>query len=264
MRVIAALTLVGIIVAGCSSASSGQPATSRSAPSETVRADQAPPSLKSTCYSTGGVRTRSMWLRTSDGVRLYAVEAGTGGTAVVLAEEGRTDLCGWLPYVRTLTAAGIRVLAFDFRGQGESSYPPSVGPALGRDLEAAATRAREDGAQHLVLVGASMGGAAVVQNSVDIPADGRISLSGTVLWPGYGVNDPSGVRRLRGPFLYIGSRADTLAPLAQARSIYRAVGSSRKRMILYPGTAHGWDLIGDTPRGARTRALILRWIRSHS
>jgi pimeloyl-ACP methyl ester carboxylesterase len=87
-----------------------------------------------------------MWFKASDGVKLYGVEAGTGRTAVVLVHEGGEDLCGWLPYVRTLQDAGLRVFAFDFRGYGRSESPSTGSLALGRDLAGAVARVRVDGA----------------------------------------------------------------------------------------------------------------------
>jgi pimeloyl-ACP methyl ester carboxylesterase len=204
-----------------------------------------------------------MWFRASDGVRLYAVESGTGRTAVVLAHEGGSDLCGWLSYMRRLNGAGIRAFAFDFRGYGSSDRPEANPLALDRDLAAAVSRVRADGAKHVFLLGASMGGAAVVQNTSGIRVDGLISLSGTRLWSGYGINDVAGVRSLSAPFLYVGSREDSRAPLREARSIFDSVGSPDKRIVLYPGSAHGTTLVEVPPYGAKTRALILEWIESH-
>jgi len=86
----------------------------------TAGAAGAPRSLTTKCVDTSGVRAHPFWITTADRVRLYAIEAGHGPTAVVLAHEYPADLCGWLPYVRTLTAAGLRVLAFDFRNYGDS------------------------------------------------------------------------------------------------------------------------------------------------
>ena len=216
------------------------------------------------CFAGGALHARSMWLRASDGVRLYGVEAGRGPTAVVLAHEGGSDLCDWVDYMKTLTRAGIRALAFDFRGYGRSDQPDRGGLALGRDLAAAVARVRADGARHVFLMGASMGGAAVVQNTADIRVDGRISLSGTRLWPGYGVNDPEGVRSLSAPFLYIGSRGDGRVPRKEAISVFDEVGSSDKRIVLYAGGTHGTGLVEYPPYVDHTRALILRWIEAHS
>lgn len=202
-----------------------------------------------------------MWFRAADGVRLYGIEDPAGGTAVVLAHEGGADLCGWLPYIKTLEKAGIRAFAFDFRGYGNSGTPAHGSLALGRDLAGAVARVRADGARHVFLMGASMGGAAVVQNSSGIRVDGLISLSGTRLWPGYGVNNPAGVRRLSAPFLYVGTRDDWRAPRTEALSVFHHLGSRDKHIVLYAGSDHGWALAELPPYGSRTRAMILTWIR---
>jgi dienelactone hydrolase len=133
----------------------------------------------------------------------------------------------------------------------------------GRDLAAATKRAHADGAEHLFLIGASMGGAAAMQNGAGLPVAGIVSLSGTRLWPGFGVNKP-GARALSAPLLYIGSRSDSRAPLSEARTVFKEAGSQDKRIVLYPGALHGWQLVGDTARGPQTRALILSWIRAHA
>jgi pimeloyl-ACP methyl ester carboxylesterase len=206
-----------------------------------------------------------MWLRTADGVRLYAVEAGTGSTTIVFAHEGRSSLCGsWLPYAKRLVRAGFRALLFDFRGNGESE---SVGGdkalRLDRDLAAAVMRARSGGTRRIFLIGASLGGAAAVQNGASLPVTGIVSLSGTRIWPGYGINHYASLPRLRAPFLYIGTTDDPLAPATEARDIYRRVGSTDKRIVLYRGSLHGTAFVDYAPYARQTRALILRWLRRH-
>jgi dienelactone hydrolase len=223
-----------------------------------------PPSLVAACGSySPRLNAQATWLRAADGVRLYAVEAGQGQTTVVLAHQGGSNLCDTLPYAKTLLAGGLRVLAFDFRGNGQSQTPSKDSLALGRDLAAAVARAHAEGTQRVFLIGASMGGAAAVQNSAGLPVAGTISLSGTRLWSGYGINKP-GPGALRAPFLYLGSRDDWRAPLAEARAIFRKVGSQDKRQVLYAGSLHGWQLVEGAPFAARTRGLILGWIRAHS
>jgi hypothetical protein len=85
-----------------------------------------PPPLSSTCGDAPGIVAQPSFVRTADGVDLYALDAGTGSTAVVLVHESPANLCGWLPYIPTLIAAGFRVLAFDLRGFGHSAVPPNV------------------------------------------------------------------------------------------------------------------------------------------
>jgi hypothetical protein len=115
------------------------------------------------------------------------------------------------------------------------------------------------------LIGASMGGAAAVQNSGGLPLAGLVSLSGTRLWSGFGINKP-GPRALQAPLLYIGTRSDYRAPLVEARTIVRNAGSRDKRSIFYRGSLHGWELVQSAPFAAKNRTLILDWIhrRSHA
>jgi uncharacterized protein len=222
-----------------------------------------PPRLATACGSTSGIDARPLWLTTDDHVRLYAIDAGTGSVAVLLAHQGRSDLCEELPYAKTLITAGLRVLAFDFRGNGHSALPSKNGLAYRRDFAAAIQHLRGDGARRVVLIGASMGGAAAVQNSGGLPFTGVVSLSGTRLWSGFGINKP-GPRALRAPFLYIGSKNDSRAPLEEARAIVHRVGSSDKHSIFNRGSLHGWELVQTAAFARETRALIVDWIHRHA
>ena len=233
-------------------------ATANSTPADS------PPNLAEACGSTSGLDATSSWSFTTDGVRLYTIEAGAGATAIVLAHQGRSNLCDTLPYASTLVAAGFRVLAFDFRGGGQSESPSRNRFSLGRDLAALVARARAEGAEHVFLAGASMGGAAVVQNTSALRVDGRISLSGTRLWSGFGINNPKGLKRIRAPFLFVGTRHDRRAPVKEAQVIFRKIGTRDKRAVFYPGSRHGWDLVGNARFATSARALVYRWIRNRS
>jgi pimeloyl-ACP methyl ester carboxylesterase len=258
MARIALLLLPAVAAIACAAATS-----SAGQPSGPAAADAAPPPLASACGSASGVTAWAFWLTTDDRVRLYAIEAGDGSVGVLLAHQGGSDLCEELPYAKTLVDAGLRVLAFDFRGNGQSAQPGKNRLAYRRDFAAAIKRLRSDGARRIFLIGASMGGAAAVQNSGGLPLTGVVSLSGTRLWSGFGINRP-GPRALRVPFLYVGSKSDWRAPLKEARTIVHNAGSRDKRSIFYRGSLHGWELVQDAPFAAKTRALILAWIRGHA
>jgi uncharacterized protein len=246
--------------ATAASASAGSPTAEPSQPRD---AATAPPSLAMACGSASGITARALWLTTDDRVRLYAIEAGDGKIGVILAHQGGSDLCEELPYAKTLLHSRLSVLAFDFRGNGHSARPMKNALAYRRDFTAAIMQLRSDGAKRVFVIGASMGGAAAVQNSGGLPLAGVVSLSGTRLWPGYGINKP-GPPTLRAPLLYVGSRSDPRAPLREARTIVRNAGSRDKRSIFYRGSLHGWELVQAAPFAAKTRALILAWIRGHA
>jgi pimeloyl-ACP methyl ester carboxylesterase len=206
LRTIAAAALAALI-AGCGGGGDDRkPAAGRSpaTPAAQGAADERPPDLRTACGTTEGLSAKPVWLQTSDGVRLYAVEAGRGATTIVLAHEGRDSLCGgWLPYAARLVRSGHRTLLFDFRGNGESeSVTGHKALRLDRDLAAAVGRARAGGARRVFLMGASLGGAAAVQNGASLPVNGIVSLSGTRIWPGFGINHYASLPRLRVPFLY--------------------------------------------------------------
>jgi alpha-beta hydrolase superfamily lysophospholipase len=222
-----------------------------------------PPSLAAKCVDTYGVNGQPFWLAASDRTRLYAIGAGSGTTTVVLAHESPADLCGWLPYIRTLTTAGLRVLAFDFRNFGDSGRPAGgAASAYGRDLAAAVSRARADGASRVFLTGASFGGAAALTYGPALRLAGLISLSGEARLAG--MNALKAVRRLRAPLLIVGSKRDSYASIHDMLQLYRRAGSKDKRTAFYPGGFHGWAIVESAPYAARARALILNWIRARS
>jgi dienelactone hydrolase len=226
-------------------------------------ADDTPPTPTEACGSSADVlHARSFWVNTKDGFRLYMLEAGAGKTTIVLAHGGRSDLCETVAFATKLVAQGYRVLAFDFRGNGRSAATHNL--ALGNDLAAAVAHARQGGAEHIFLIGSSMGGAAIVQNTSTLDVDGRISLSGTRLWRGFGINNQSGLARIRAPYLYVGARDDWRAPLTEALGIFRKVGARDKRTALYPGSDHGWQFMETSRYAPKARALVLAWIASHS
>jgi pimeloyl-ACP methyl ester carboxylesterase len=57
-----------------------------------------------------------------------------------------------------LIAAGLRVLAFDFRSNGHSAYPSKNALAYRHDFATALKHLESDGARRVFLIGASTGG----------------------------------------------------------------------------------------------------------
>jgi alpha-beta hydrolase superfamily lysophospholipase len=224
-----------------------------------------PQPLATKCGDTSGVTATPFWLTARDGVRLYAVEAGSGDVGVVLAHESPADLCGWLPYMATLTGSGLRVLAFDFRGFGDSERPARARDfyADGRDLQAAVGRLQSDGARKIFLIGASFGGVAAFTYGPTLPLAGIVSLSGETSIPGTPLDALEAAPRLRAPLLIVGSRHDRNLSIPDALRLLRAAGSHDKRAAFYPGGFHGWDIVETAPYAPQARARILAWLRAH-
>jgi len=222
------------------------------------------PSLARTC-GTAGVAASTYFLKTGDGLRIYAASAGEGSKAVVLLHEsGGAGLCGWLPTMRWLAANGIRAVAINFRG-----YPPSGSPALAvyhhyaQDIQAAVDAAHTLGAKHVFVMGASMGGAATVAEAPKLQdVAGVISLSGELQLPTSELDAIGAAPKLTVPFLFVGSEADGYVLGSDARRLTRAVGSRDKQVRIFADGYHGWDLLDTAPYRTRVKALILGWLRS--
>jgi alpha-beta hydrolase superfamily lysophospholipase len=212
-----------------------------------------------------GLQAQTSWLRTSDRVRLFAINAGSGSTGVVLAHESPGGLCGWLPAVPNFAAHGLRVLAFDFRGFPPwASAPNRTADDFAPDLQAAVDAMHADGASKVVVAGASFGGAAALAEGPKLHGvAGFVSLSGEENLPGRGLNALAAVHRLRAPLLVLASRRDYYLDAAAAKQIVRAAGSADKQLALFPGAYHGWDLLEEAPFKQRVWSRLLDWTDAH-
>lgn len=177
--------------------------------------------------------------RAADGLRLHGHRFGRGTTAVVLAHESRGGACQWIPFARSLARRGYLTIAFDFRGYGRSQTPRrSASSRLAADVIAAAKLTRSLGAKKVVLVGASMGGTAVIVAAANARTlvNGVIPVSAST---SYGRMDAlSAARRLQMPVLYLVGEGDE-GFVEHARLLYEATGSADKRLEILDSSQHG-------------------------
>ncbi|MFD2764391.1 alpha/beta hydrolase family protein [Micromonospora eburnea] len=173
---------------------------------------------------------------------LGGIVLGSGATGVVLAHMAAGDVCQWLPFGRTLADRGYRVLAFDFAGNGVSR---GHGVPLARQVEAAASALRADGASRIVLAGGSMGGAAVLAATPTLspPPVAVIALSSPSSYQD--ADAAAAAPKITAPVLY---GAGELEPSfsESARQMYAATPQSTQRqLVLVPTSAHGVNLLGE-------------------
>src|SRR4051794_33139296 len=126
-------------------------------------------------------------LTTSDGIRLTSQhwDVGLRDVACVIAHgfTGSSRTPDVLAISRNLAAAGIGVLAIDFRGHGRSAGRSTVGAEEIHDVAAAVAWLRGHGYARVAVLGWSMGGSAVLRYAgLGGDADAVVSVSSPGRW----------------------------------------------------------------------------------
>ena len=188
--------------------------------------------------------------------RLAALSIGTGRAGVVLAHQSSGSLCQWWPYARSL-ATRFRVVAFDFDGAGASPYGDGNYPG---EVAAAAEWARDHGSRKIVLMGASMGGTAVVVAAAHLAGSvaGVIDLSGPADFAG--MNALGAARRVHVPALFAYGTLD-VGFATDVRHVHAATATRDKPILAVKTPNHGVDLVTPGIGYATVRAAILRFIQ---
>jgi fermentation-respiration switch protein FrsA (DUF1100 family) len=229
--------------------------------------------------------------------------AGSERTAIVCHGVGayKADM---LDFVQALTAGGYNVLAFDFRGHGESDgHSISFGAKEKRDVRAAVDwlrAARPEQSQRIVGVGWSMGAVSLLLAAaederiaalhLDAPYARTRDIARVIARPfppvyrqvGFylgvaiasldaGVNlfklapvDAVG-RIAPRPILIVHGTSDELIPIEQGRMIHAAAGEP-KRFVEIPGAGHCETFSVDSPEYERRMLAFLNdaLARSHT
>jgi pimeloyl-ACP methyl ester carboxylesterase len=196
--------------------------------------------------------------RTQDGGIVYADLYGKGDRGVVLAHGGRFNKESWSKQARTLEEAGFRVLAIDFRGNGQSRGPGQSDiytAPLYFDVLGATGYLRKCGARTVSVVGGSMGGSAAADASIEA-APGEID---RLVLLAASANGPP--EKLKGRKLFIVAREDASGAgprLPGIRAQYdKAPGP--KELIIVEGSAHAQFLF-ESDQGERVMREILRFL----
>jgi esterase/lipase len=197
---------------------------------------------------------------TQDGGLIYADLYGRGDRGVVLAHGGRFTKESWEKQARVLVKAGFRVLAIDFRGRGQSrdgaqTQPPEDGVRF--DVLAAIRYLRKTGTKTVSVVGASFGGGAAAEASIEAEPG---EIDRLVLLAHSPINKPE---QMKGRKLFILSRddfsGDNKKPrLPRIRDQYERA-SGPKELVILEGSAHA-QFIFETEQGERLMREILRFL----
>jgi alpha-beta hydrolase superfamily lysophospholipase len=216
--------------------------------------------LRETCV-TRAERAHVLRFRATDGVRLIGVELGAGPHVAILAHQGGTDLCIWVPYARVLAARGYHVLVFDHRGFGSSgqSGRSTRRDRVDYDVLGAIRTMRRRGATTVVLGGGSLGGAAVLAAAARAvpPVSAVMSLSSPTRYEKIDVL--AAARRITVPTIFMATEEDQPFP-DDARTMYDACPSAEKQLAIFPGVWHGAPMLRDP----QARAVADDFVARHS
>jgi dienelactone hydrolase len=235
------------VLAGCGGGSRPQ-ATATATPAS----GSAPRAIESCAKAARGWRTLAV---RAHGEALDAATLGTGHVGVAFANQSGNNPCDWLPFASELARGGRRVAVFAYADAGSADI----------ELLAVARALRTTGARSVALVGASLGGRAVVEAAAKTSGTvaAAISLSAERSVGRLPEILPV-ARRVHVPSLYIGSREDGYTTFGrETRQFHRVTPARVNRMLLVPGADHGVDLLTDA-NGPRVRAAIADFVDAGS
>jgi len=227
---------------------------------------------------------------TRDGVELRGVHLNDDRATLLIYCHGFLSGKNYAPIQRwaELLAADVDVIAFDFRGHGESGGATTFGEKELFDLDAVARHARHFGYQRIVVMGSSMGGAVALRYAADAAEVDGVVTMGAFAHGSFGLVASGGLRLLQlalsravmrrayatrierarppyaprdfvsqispRPLLLLHGEFDALIPLAHARELY-AHAREPKQLYVIPRGAHDLENLNSA-----TKNLIIKWL----
>jgi dienelactone hydrolase len=154
--------------------------------------------------------------------------------------------CGFLPYVTWLESQGVTSILVSLCTYGQSVCPEALGPmqSAAGAVEAALEWSRDEGAQRVTAVGASMGGTIVMdlaaQQGEGGGLDAVVNLSGPTKFGGVDVD--AVVADVRIPVLFAIAPGDRVS-VERVEEVAAAAVNSAVTQVEVGESGHGWDLL---------------------
>ncbi|GCE24717.1 hypothetical protein KDA_02010 [Dictyobacter alpinus] len=241
-----------LFLAACGSEAPAKPTT--------VATPQATPTPAITPTATiPQVSSHLVHFKTSDNVQLAGSLYGSGKAFVICSHELSTDKKIWensgVP--QRLASLGYQVLAYDFRGNGDSEGTSDI-TILDTDLRAAIAFVKKQGATKIVLLGSSMGGTASLKVAANTNVAAVITLSSPEMFPTNVTDDD--VKAIKAPKLFVNSKFDTYS---EDTIHMHSIAKDPKELQMYEGNLHG-TAIFDSDNGDKLTQLILKFVTHYA
>ncbi|MDQ6859107.1 MAG: alpha/beta fold hydrolase [Chloroflexota bacterium] len=172
--------------------------------------------------------------------------------AVILCHGQSWDASGWKDIAPRFAARGIPALALNFRGYASSTGSTTPASTVA-DLRAAKAWLRQNGVSELALVGASMGGHAVLGSSFERDIECVVSVSAPV----QPVDDALS-RNVTGRKLFICANEDNLGAAPHVLHTFELC-ERPKTLMLFGGTEHSIGMFF-APYGGEVIAAMLDFV----
>jgi dienelactone hydrolase len=273
------MTRLNMMIAGCAilpiclSACGSSPAASLPTPELTVT-DTQPATEVAPTATTRSFEPQDVQFPSADGTALAATywpPTHSPAPGIVLMHMMGHDRDSWGILPALLQGAGVAdtagqaqsyaVLAFDFRGHGESDGSASDRAGMLDDAKAALAYIQsmpEVDKSRIVLIGASVGADAAVDACTE-GCIGAISLSpGSFLGPDY--NDALSAIASK-PVLCVASEGDSHS--ADTCRGGEQVSMDDYQFHIYTGSAHGTDMFAITDEQPQLTDLVFEWLSGH-
>ena len=208
-----------------------------------------------------GARVRPETVRiASDGETLLADLYGAlpSRRAAILVHGQNWDASGWRDVASRLVSRGVPALALNLRGYDGSSgttndFAPPAPWSPVADLRAAKASLKERGAREIALVGASMGGHAILASSFEADVECIVSVSAPVT----AVPDELS-RKITGRKLFVCADRDSLGAASHVLRCFDVVDGP-KTLLMFGGSEHSRGMFA-APYGAEAMGAIIDFV----
>ena len=204
------------------------------------------------------IESHSITFEAPDGAVITGELYGSGETAVVFSVMGNCKP-GWREFAQLTAAQGFMALTYPWRGCRESgSANETELQEFVDDARGAIEFVRAQGAEKIILAGASLGGLASAKLAMEAQASGLIVVASPPGIPEWGFEiDPADLN-MDIPKLFITAENDLTVPASATRELHD-LAAEPKDWQTYPGYKHGTDIF-ETENGEAMQQRILEFI----
>lgn len=207
------------------------------------------------------IASHTVTFETPDGATLTGELYGSGKTAVIFSVMGNCKP-GWRELAQLTAAQGLMALTYQWRDCGPAG-PLSDALLIKNfvnDARGAISFVRDQGAENVILAGASLGGIASAKLAIESGASGLIIFASPPKIPNYDFSITASDLDVNVPKLFLTAEKDSVVPARESRKMFE-MAVEPKEWQSYPGTAHGTDVF-KTESGREAQERILAFILS--